>query len=382
MPTASEFMDAADAFSVDIEKSRLVSKAELEVVRKDLRDQVRKDGVEAVKGLTTASVGGTRILVPNKENLDKIKLSSERTRKRFSDFRLNYLDRKQVEALKNEDALEKDPKKFIRHSRRLARHAKEFLKKIEVLDPQLEEEVAEALQQIEDNDMDLLKLEIKSFTQFKETLLRSVQGRVERGEAIKQFETYDINGSLWNLSLHEHPKAAVRGLLARSSEKAGSKVVEKISEIPKRTKVVVVPEPNAVSKANQKAKTRRAKGLPERGRTKLNPATFPEEEGSVGPTSRTAQIAWRLFSHKDLDDRFAKLNVARQGSPTSWRNLGLDFQTKDWYLHVPASIANEVGVLTRARRAAVLAALAGRGLPPPPVPAKPREELPEEIQGQ
>lgn len=318
-----EFLGAADAFLADVEQSKLVSRDELEAVRVDLAKQIRDEAAKGAQGLATTSVGGVRILIPNSQNLRDINLISERTRQRMSNFKLSYLTREQVDELRDgPTALSDDPQKFIRHSRRLAKHSREFLTRIKELEPDLEEEVDQALMQLEDNEMDLLKLEVKSFTRMRETLLRSVQGKKERGQVLKEIEAFDLNKNQWNLSLLEHPRASVQGLLANAAEAMGSRATTVVSELPKLSKVLVAPTPDAQTR--------------------------------MTPSSRTAKIAWRIFSTGDLDKRFASIGSGKQKTAPSWRGLGLDFNTTEWYLPVPPEIAEGLAPLAQARRLAML----------------------------
>ena len=136
------FMNAADDFLAKVEASKLVAKNELETIRKGLVQDLRRETKATVKSLQNATVGASNILVPNSDNLRKINLSTERSRKRMSSFRLSYLDRTQVSNLASDGStLPEDKAKFIRHSRRLARHAREFLTQIKELEPTLQEEI-------------------------------------------------------------------------------------------------------------------------------------------------------------------------------------------------------------------------------------------------
>lgn len=315
------FMDATEDFLGKIEKSKLVSKKELEAVRQELVDDQKADAKRTVEGMQTATVGGAKVLVRNSDNLRKLNLSTERRREKLSSFRLSYLDRNQVQRLTSDGTLNDDPKKFIRHSRRLARHAREFLTQIGEAEPQLQEEVDAALAQIEDNDMDLLKLEVKSLTRLTETMLRGLNSQKERGQVLKEIEDWDMNRQLFNLSLLEHPDAVVRTLFANASERMASAATTDVSEIPKLAHVFV--------------------GLP------------PAAAKSMTPASRTAEFAWRLFDQKSLQEKYDKL-PAKQASPSSWRDLGLNFNTKEWYIPVPPAIVEGLRPIAAAKRAAQL----------------------------
>lgn len=328
--TPEEYLSAADAFLGRVEQAKLASREELEPVRQELAGQLRADAKQATANMGTINLGNRRVLVPNNENLKKLNLTSRRSRERMSNFRLSYLDRAQVEELRgNPDAIPTNPRKFIRHSRRLARHARQFLRDIQELEPDLEEEVQEALAQIEDNDMDLLKLDVKSFTRMRETLVRGAQGRKTKETVNKEIDAFDLNRNLWNLSLVEHPRAAVQGLLANSAEVMGSRSTKTVSELPKRTMILAAPTPNAASR--------------------------------MTPASRTAQVSWRMFTAEQLDNTFERISTGRQASPSSWRGLGIAPNTNEWFMPVPPEIATGLRPLVAARRAALLAAIQARG---------------------
>lgn len=320
---ANQFMGAADALLKKLEDSGLLSKKEEEKTRKDLAKQIRDEAKEGAKGLGTIKVGAARVLVPTSANLRQINLISERSRRRFSNFRLQWLSPRQVRKLRADGGMQgTKPGEFIRHSRRLARHVRSFLGQIKELEPSLEEEVEATLLELEDAQNDLLKLEVASFTSMRETLVRAVNGRMRRSELVQEIEGWDINRHLWNLSLLEHPKAAVQQLLADASSRMGEAVSETVSQIPKRSEVVV--------------------GIP------------PIAEGKMTPQSRTADIAWRLFSQAELDARYAKL-PKKQGAQASWRGLGLDYNTPEWYVPVPQEAPIRLAALLAARRKDLLA---------------------------
>lgn len=337
------YMDAADDFLSKMEASKLVAKAELETVRKGLVRDIKREAKDTVKSLQTTRIGAAKVLIPNASNLKKIGLSSERVRSKMQSFRLNYLNRDQVTALTDAGTMPEDTSKFIRHSRRLARHAREFLTKIKEESPELQEEIDATLLQMEDNDMDLLKLEVKSMTRMKETMLRAVNGQKERGQVLKEIEDWDLNKQLFNLSILEHPDAVVRNLFANASTRQGSATATKTSEIPKRSHVFV--------------------GLP------------PQAAAKLKPNSRTADFSWRLFDQKTLNEKFKNL-PSKQGSPSSWRGLGLDYNTKEFYLPVPPSMVTGLTPLVTARRAQTLGAgAAARAAVMPPDRIKGDDQL-------
>lgn len=326
---AGDYLDAADVLLRKLEEAKLASKKELEPVRQELTQQIKGDNAGAVERMQTINLGGNKVLVPNAANLRALNLSSNRSRERFSNFRLHYLNREQVDQLTADDSIPGDTRQFIRHSRRMARHAREFLGALQELEPDLEEEIQETLAQIEDNDMDLLKLQVRSFTRMRETLLRGAQGRKTREAVSAEVEAWDLNRNLWNLSLVEHPAAVVQGLLANSAEVMGSRQTTDETTLPKAAFLLAAPTPDAVTR--------------------------------MTPSSRTAQVAWRLFSAEQLDERFEKINTSRQAPPTSWRGLGLGYNTNEWFLPVPPEIAEGLRPLARERRTALLQSLEERG---------------------
>lgn len=327
--SASDYMGAADSFLKNVEQAKLASKDELSKVREELAGQLKADALAAVKDMKTINIGGNKVVAPNLENLKRLNLYTNRAKERVSNFRLHYVDREQVAKLK-EGAIPADTKQFIRHSRRMARHAREFLVDLQELEPDLEEEIQETLIQLEDNDMDLLKLEIKSFTRIRETLVRGMGGRKTKEAITKEIETFDFNHNLWNLSLVEHPAAVVKGLMANAAEVMGSRAVTVTETLPKRTLLLVAPTPDA-----QKRMT---------------------------PSSRTAKISWRVMNAEQLDKTYEAINTGRKTSPSSWRGLGLAPNTNEFYLPVMPEIAEGVKFLARARRTALLAAIAARGV--------------------
>ncbi len=316
-------MEAAEDFLKKIEASKLVTQEEQEQIRKDLVADLKAEAKKTVNSMATTKFGGTQVLVSNADNKRKVKLSTERMRKRLSSFRLSYLSPEQVNTLKADGTLTDDPKKFIRASRRQARHAREFLKQIGELEPSLQEEIEATLDQINDNDMDLLKLEVKSMTRLTETMNRAILGRKERGEVLKEFDDWDINRQLWNLSLLEHPDAVVRQLFANASERMASATTTDVTEIPKVAHLFV--------------------GL------------TPQAESKLTPDSRTASFAFRLFNQEKLTEKYNAL-PPKQASPSTWRGLGLGFNTREWYIPVPPAIAPNVAPLAVARRARAMAA--------------------------
>lgn len=324
-----EWEGAADRMLSDLEKAQALNKAEMEAVRRDLARSMRDEASRGADALTTLRMGTARVLVPGSENLRRANITSERVRERFSNFKLSFLDKDQARRFVEAGSLSAVPVgHFVRQSKRLARAARVFLGRIGELEPTLREEVDETLRQIDDAQNDLLKLEVRSFTNVRENLLRTVNGRMTRHQAGQAIETYDINRHLWNLSLLAHPEGVVRAMLANASDRMAERVSETKTTMPKRMWVVVGAGPNAVSK--------------------------------MRPDSRVAHILWRTFQQGDLDRRYAEVNTNRT-SATSWRGLGFDYQSPEFYVPVPPEIAEETKEAMRERRREVMRQIEEQG---------------------
>lgn len=316
--SAEEWVGAADDMLDGLERDVQRSRAEVAPLRLHLVAAAREAGQLALGGMKTARVGRTRILVPTPGNTKRVSVASERVKERFSRFSLQWLDKGQIKQKISEGWEKADQAEFFRHSNRLARNARMFLERTKELEPSLDEEVDATLAQLEDAKNDLLKLEVRSLTTTSENLLRNIGGRTTRETAKADIQTFDLDRNLWNLSLLEHPQGVVRELMANASKKMAARVTTKRSQIPLRSMVMAGAGPDAVSK--------------------------------MTPKSRTAEVLWRLFSAKELDDRFAKLNRER-GTTSTWRGLGLGYNSPDWYIPVSPEIEDDVRRLMRERRA-------------------------------
>lgn len=315
--STAEYLRHADNLLANLEDNAKLTREELEPIRQEITKDVRKLGADAVDNMKTARVGRVRVLVPTGENFKRANVTSSRVEERFSKFRLKWLDKGAVRKFVDDPSVEKrDKANFFRHSHRLARNAKEFLSRIKELEPSLEEEVNETIRQIDDAKNDLVKLEVRSWTDMNERLRRVVNGRMEEGEGGRSVRTFDLNRNLWNLSLAEHPRAVVRGLLANASERMAERVTTKKDELPKRAFAFVGAGPDAVSKMT--------KG------------------------SRTAEVLWRVFSQDQLSKRFAKL--AQAGAKASHRGLGLGYGSSEMYVPIPSENLEEVEAAMRERR--------------------------------
>jgi len=219
-----------------------------------------------------------------------------------------------------------DRAEFHRHSNRLARNAKEFLREIAELEPELADEVEATIAQIEDARNDLLKLEAKSFTSLTETLGRSANNRMTRAQAGAAIDTYDINRQLWNQSLLEHPQGVVRGIMADSAERMAARISNITGpEIAKRAFMIPAVCPSGPSAV-----------LLDRG-------------------GRTAELAWRVMSVEQLAARAAGLATATQAAGGGFRTLGEGPGTREFYIPVPPENVDEVRKLMKERRKEFLA---------------------------
>jgi len=327
--SADEFFEASDGLVQNLEIGAELSKAEVAPMRLQLIAGARLAGGRALAGMQTAKIGRTRVLVPTAKNSKLAAAATERTRERFSRFSLGWLSPKEAKRLIADGEFDfEDRQNFIRHSNRLARSARLFLNQIAELEPSLQEEVDATLRQIDDARNDLTKLEVRSWTNLNETLLRNINGRQTRAAAGADVKTYDLNQNLYNLSLLEHPKAVVREILANSSTKMAARSVTDKSLTPQRALVFAAAGPDAVSK--------------------------------MTPGSRTSSILWRMFTAKELDQQYAKLNANRQAT-SSFRGLGLSYNTPEWYIPVPPEIADDVRAELKSRRKGFLARLKDQG---------------------
>jgi hypothetical protein len=319
---ADEYLEAADNLLADFEGSMATSRDEVAPIRLQLAAAVREAGAAALAKMQTAKVGRTRILIPTSKNAKAALGSSERIKERFSKFELKWLSKSDVKRLVTDGLTKAEAGQFFRHSQRLARNSRMFLERLGELEPSLQEEIDATLRQLEDNKLDITKLNVKSWTNMQETLMRNVNGRQTRAATGDAVQTFDINRNLFNLSLLEHPKGVAREILANSASRMAARSKKSKSNLKKQALVFVGAGPDAVSK--------------------------------MTPDSRTARVVFRLFTAKQLDDQFAKLNTGRQNT-SSWRGLGLGHNSPEWYIPVPPEIEDEVRTEMRKRRSDFLA---------------------------
>ena len=315
-----------DKLLCGLERDSELSLREVEGIRGGLRKDIQGIQRDALDKMSTGREGRARVLLPTRANIQSANLASTRTRERFSNFRLQWLDKANLDAKIKNGFTRAQQAEFHRHSNRLARNAKEFLQEIAELEPSLQEEVDATIAQIDDASMDLLKLELSSWTKVQENLGRSVNGRMRRVAAGDAIRTYDLNRNLWNLSLLEHPKAVTRTLLANAQERmqsAANAISRRVTTKPKRSMFVagVCPDGVAVSR--------------------------------MTPESRTATIAWRIFSPEDLIKQAAKRATQVQGVST-FRGLGMAPNTREFYVPVPPGNVAEVEEIMRERRSQFL----------------------------
>lgn len=321
-----KFVSAMDKLLCGLERDSETSVSELESVRKTVMNEIKAAQNAALDRMATGRVGRSRVLLPTRANISAANLASTRVRERFSSFRLQWLNQENLQQKIQAGWTRAQQNEFHRHSNRLARNAKSFLQEIGELEPSLQDEVAATIAQLEDARNDLLKLEVRSWTRAQETLGRSVNGRLTRVAAGDAIRTFDMDRNLWNLSLLEHPKAVTRSLLADAEERMREAVSKRTSRQPKRTAFVagVCPAGTSVSK--------------------------------MTPESRTAKLAWRVFTAGELTARAAK-KAKQVQSVSTFRGLGESYNTREFYVPVPADNLEEVEQLMRDRRSDFLKGL-------------------------
>lgn len=320
------FVESMDKMLCRLERSLQMSAAEVEGIRTTLADDIRGIGSEGLAGIGTLRVGGQRILVPSTAATQQVGITSQRSQERFSRFRLQWLNKDQLQERVSAGFGAADRAEFHRHSNRLARNARDFLREIAELEPSLQEEVDATIRQIDDASNDLLKLELRSWTTMGETLGRAVSNRMTRAQAEEAVKTYDINRNLYNLSLLEHPQGVVRDLMADSAERMAARITEEQGEeLLKRTFMV--------------------------------PAVCPTgaEVVNLDPGGRTAELVWRVMSAKQLADRAARLATETQTAGGGYRTLGEGPGTREFYIPIPPENLDEVRELMKDRRATFLA---------------------------
>lgn len=312
-----DYLVAADQLVRRLERDAGLSKREVDSLRRELVGDIKGIGARGTQNLRTVQFGRTRVLVPTGENFRKIGLTSRRVERRFSKFKLEWLSKEDAEDLVEGPLSKIKTSQFIRHSRRLARNARSFLKEIEELEPSLTEEVQATLRQIDDAELNLLKLEVRSWTRVDENLRRMTNGRMSKARARDTMRRFDVNRNLFNLSMVEHPKAVVRDIFARASEKMAQRVTKDVEELPRRAFVFVGAGPDSIER--------------------------------LKPGSRTARLLWRVFSVEDLDRRAAQ--AAGEGlSLSTWRGLGEAFGTPEWYVPIPPELVEDIEIEMRRRR--------------------------------
>jgi hypothetical protein len=323
-----EWLKATDQVVERLEASALLNREEMEGVREKLAADLRAEGKAGADRLRTIRIGRARVLVPGRDALREANLTSQRVRERFSTFKLTYLSKEDIRAaFERGDMQQVGKDNFVRYSNRLADNVRTFLRQIGELEPSLKEEVDETLRQVDDAENDLLKLEIRSFTSVRENLLRAANGRMTRVHAGRAINTFDLNRNLFNLSMLAHPEAVARSLMANASDRMAERATRSVADRPKKAFVVVTAGPNAVSR--------------------------------MRPNSRTASLLWRVWSQADLDRHYQAVNTKRTAT-TTWRGLGYDYNTPEWYVPVPPEHVEEATQAMRERRRGLLDMLADR----------------------
>lgn len=328
MPAANgaAFVGSMDKMLCGLERDLLASQVEIEAIRASLVGDMRGIGADGLGRMGGLRVGGQEIIRPTSPNLAALGITSQRSEERFSRFRLQWLNKEQLEQRISAGFSAAQRSEFHRHSNRLAVNARSFLREIQELDPGLSDEVEATIKQIDDAKNDLLKLELKSWTKLDETLRRGMGNGLTRTQLADSIQTYDLNRNLFNLSLLEHPQGVVRDLLASSSERMAARVVvNRAAQIPKRAFLVA-------------------------GVCAAGPSAVV-----LNPGGRTAEIAWRVLSVEALTARAAALGTATGGAGGGFRGLGEGPGTREWYVPVPPENLDEVREIMRQRRATFLA---------------------------
>lgn len=320
------FVGSMDKMLCGLHRDLLASREELAKIRDDLVKDIRGIGRRGLEQMGGVRVGGREIIRPTSENLRALGITSQRSEERFSRFRLQWLNKEQLEQRISSGFNAAERAEFHRHSNRLARNARSFLREIQELEPSLNDEVEATIAQIDDARNDLLKLELRSWTSLDERLRRGMGNGLTREALGESVKTYDINRNLYNLSLLEHPQGVVRDLLAGSSERMAARVTNNIrEEVPKKAFMVA-----GVCPAGPSAVT-------------------------LNPGGRTAKIAWRVLSVEELTKRASVAAAATQRPASGFRGLGEGPGTAEWYTPVPPENLDEVRELMRERRAEFLA---------------------------
>ncbi len=338
----AEFLVAGDVMLRRLAAGSVLNMSEGETLRRGLVRDLREIGQNTLNRMQTAILGGTKVLLPSDRNQRLLNAMSVRSRRRISKFQGHWLEGKGIGRALREKGLTnaairrmprsqqaralrrraKDKADFVRGSNRLAENAKRFLERIRELDPNAGPEIDATLLQIEDNKNDLLKLDVKSWTQAHERLLRVSGNSGDFVEAERAVAAIDINRSLFNNSLHAHQKAVVRNILANASSSMAANVVTD----------------SATTKLRKRAFVYVGAG--------------PEALKGMKPTSRKANLIWRVFTQDDLDKKFATLS-RQSATYLSWRGLGVGHGADEWYVPVPPGIVDEVEAEMKNRRAAL-----------------------------
>lgn len=303
MARVDDFLAASDQFLDRIERRVEQSRREVEPIQSRLTLAVRTAGLAALATMQTIRSGGRRILAPTSSNLRAARQAASRFTERFRTFSSRWLDRSALSTPST------DPAAFASHAQAFTGITSEFLGAAGLPVPTRAQERQAQRFQIEDNAIDVAKLQTRAATTLQESLVRSITGRSTRSAAedsIRSINPLDIG--IVRLSLVEHPRAVARGLLAVSANQAGGRIF-------------VGAGPAAIA--------------------------------ALQPGSRTAALLWRDFSEGELDALFAQLNASRS-STTTWRGLGLAPNTNDLYLPTPREIQEEVLSVIRQRRGQLL----------------------------
>jgi len=320
-PNGAAFVGSMDKMLCAMSRDLAISRGEIEGIRSELVGDMRRIGGDGLDKMGSVRIGGRQIIRPTSPNLRRLGITSQRSEERFSRFRLQWLNKDQLEQRISAGFDAAQRAEFHRHSNRLARNARSFLREIQELDPGLSAEVEATIAQIDDARNDLLKLEVKSWTKLDETLRRGMGNGLTREALGDSINTYDLNRNLFNLSLLSHPPGVSRQILAGSAERMAARVARRrAAEIPKTAFLV--------------------------------PAVCPAGPSAVvlNPGGRTAEIAWRVMTIEALTARAATLGTATQGAGGGFRGIGEGPGTEEFYVPVPPENLDEVREIMRERR--------------------------------
>ena len=327
-----DYLKAADGLLEGLGRAREQNAKAAQTAGDELVKAARDEGLKAIDSMKTTREGGKSVLTPGAKNNAIADLRADRVRTRASKFRVQWLEERgigrTIRAFKKAGINQKDARsEFVAASHRLAEQAGIFLKRIGEVAPtdeELQREIRATETMIQDARNDLVKVETATWTTLRETLVRATQGRMTKEDAEEAVRNFDVNRSLLNLSLLAHPDGVVRQILAGASEKM----------VQRRTKIS-------------------ASELPSKAHVFVGAS--PEDVKTMSPGGRKARVLWRVFSHAQLDGLYRNLQARAgpKGKTSSWRSLGIGYNSAEFYIPVPPELLPEVRIEMAKRRAAL-----------------------------